>query len=72
MLGSKEVGTVKWFSAPKGYGFISRDNGEDVFVHFTSIIGDGFRTLQEGQEVRFLVEETEKGKQATNVIAEEL
>lgn len=72
MLGKeKEYGTVKWFSAPKGYGFISRDNGEDVFVHFTAIIGDGFRTLQEGQEVRFLIEETEKGKQATNVIAEE-
>jgi len=63
----KETGTVKWFSNAKGYGFITRDMGEDVFVHYSAIIGDGFRTLDEGQRVEFSVEETAKGLQATNV-----
>lgn len=69
MLGKeKERGNVKWFSAPKGYGFIERNGGDDVFVHFSAIDSDGFKTLDEGQEVEFLVEETEKGTQATNVV----
>jgi CspA family cold shock protein len=63
----KETGTVKWFSNAKGYGFIKRDMGEDVFVHYSAIAGEGFRTLEEGQRVEFNVEETSKGLQATNV-----
>ncbi|MCY3547605.1 MAG: cold shock domain-containing protein [Gemmatimonadetes bacterium] len=61
-------GTVKWFNDAKGYGFISRSSGDDVFVHFTSIQGDGFRTLAEGDEVEFELRETERGLQAANVI----
>lgn len=61
-------GTVKWFNDAKGYGFISRSSGEDVFVHFTSIQGEGFRTLAEGDEVEFELRETERGVQAANVI----
>lgn len=61
-------GTVKWFNDAKGYGFISRSSGEDVFVHFTSIQGEGFRTLAEGDEVEFELRETERGLQAANVI----
>ena len=61
-------GTVKWFNDAKGYGFISRSSGEDVFVHFTSIQGEGFRTLAEGEEVEFELRETERGVQAANVI----
>jgi cold shock protein len=60
-------GTVKWFSNEKGYGFIARADGEDVFVHFTAIAGDGYRTLHEGQEVEFEIVEGPKGKQAANV-----
>jgi CspA family cold shock protein len=60
-------GTVKWFSDKKGYGFISQENGKDVFVHFTSINGSGFRTLAEGQAVTFELEETERGPVAKNV-----
>ncbi|MFN2159715.1 MAG: cold-shock protein [Anaerolineales bacterium] len=63
----REVGVVKWFSDSKGYGFISRENGEDLFVHYTEITGEGFRTLEEGQRVEYTVEETEKGLQASNV-----
>lgn len=63
-----EKGTVKWFNAEKGYGFISRENGEDVFVHFSAITMDGFKTLDEGQEVEFEIVDGEKGPQATNVI----
>jgi CspA family cold shock protein len=62
------VGTVKWFSSVKGYGFITRDAGDDVFVHYTAIQADGFRKLEEGQRVEFSVEETSKGPQATDVI----
>jgi CspA family cold shock protein len=64
-----EQGTVKWFNEAKGYGFISRESGEDVFVHFSAIQGSGFRTLQEGQAVRFDVVRGPKGFQAANVSA---
>ena len=60
-------GTVKWFNAAKGYGFISREDGEDVFVHYSAITGDGFRSLEEGQRVEFEVTEGRKGPQAANV-----
>ncbi|MDE2763329.1 MAG: cold shock domain-containing protein [Gemmatimonadota bacterium] len=60
-------GTVKWFNDAKGYGFISRSSGDDVFVHFSSIQGEGFRTLAEGEEVEFELRETERGLQAANV-----
>lgn len=60
-------GTVKWFSAEKGYGFISRDDGDDVFVHYSAISGDGFRSLEEGMRVEFEVTEGRKGPQASNV-----
>ncbi|MBO8166084.1 MAG: cold-shock protein [Thermotogae bacterium] len=62
-------GTVKWFNAQKGYGFITRDEGEDVFVHFSGIAMDGFRTLEEGQRVEFDIENGQKGAQAVNVKA---
>jgi CspA family cold shock protein len=60
-------GTVKWFSNEKGYGFIARPDGDDVFVHFSAIVGDGYRTLTEGQTVEFDIVEGPKGKQAANV-----
>ena len=63
----KEQGTVKWFNAAKGYGFIKRDSGEDVFVHFSSIIGDGYRSLDEGARVSFEVKDGPKGLQADQV-----
>jgi len=63
-----EEGTVKWFDDRKGYGFISRASGEDVFVHFSSIAGDGFKSLQEGDQVSFVLEESERGPQAVNVV----
>jgi CspA family cold shock protein len=62
-----ETGTVKWFNDAKGYGFISRQNGEDVFVHFSAIQSGGFRSLQEGQSVQFDVTKGPKGFQAENV-----
>ncbi len=62
-----EKGTVKWFNAEKGYGFISRENGDDVFVHFSAITMDGFKTLEEGQTVEFEIVQGDKGPQATNV-----
>ncbi len=61
------TGTVKWFNAEKGYGFITVDGGEDVFVHFSSIVSDGYKTLEEGQRVTFDVEQGPKGMQAANV-----
>lgn len=63
------TGTVKWFSAEKGYGFISRPDGEDVFVHYTAILGDGYRNLEEGMTVEFEVTDGQKGLQAQNVRA---
>src|SRR5262245_25270780 len=65
----KETGNVKWFSASKGFGFITRDNGEDIFVHFRSISGNGHRILREGQRVEFAVTEGSKGLQAEDVVA---
>lgn len=60
-------GTVKWFNNEKGYGFITREDGDDVFVHYSAIAGDGFRTLHEGQRVEFEVSQGQKGLQASNV-----
>ena len=62
-------GTVKWFSNEKGYGFIARSDGDDVFVHYSAIMGDGYRSLAEGQSVEFDVVDGPKGKQAANVRA---
>ena len=62
-----EEGTVKWFNDRKGYGFITRENGKDVFVHFSNITEEGFKSLQEGEKVSFDVEESERGPQAVNV-----
>ena len=62
-------GTVKWFNDSKGFGFISREDGEDIFVHHTSISGSGFKSLAEGQSVTFDVEKTPKGPRAVNVVA---
>ncbi len=65
---SKLTGTIKWFNADKGFGFISQENGgEDVFVHFRAIVGEGYKTLDEGQTVTFETERGEKGLQAANV-----
>ncbi|WP_153301542.1 cold-shock protein [Endozoicomonas arenosclerae] len=65
----RETGTVKWFNVSKGFGFITRDIGEDVFVHYRAIRGEGHRTLSEGQRVEFIVVEKDKGLQAEDVIA---
>ena len=62
------TGTVKWFDDAKGYGFIERDEGEDVFIHYSAIVGEGYKTLPEGSEVEFDVEEDPKGPRAANVI----
>ena len=64
----KEQGTVKWFNGSKGYGFIERDGGEDVFVHYTAIVGEGYRNLEEGQRVEFIVRQGQKGPQAEEVV----
>ncbi|OGO16891.1 MAG: cold-shock protein [Chloroflexi bacterium RBG_16_48_8] len=66
-MAEREKGTIKWFNASKGYGFITRDEGGDVFVHYSSIRGEGYRTLEEGQQVEFLIVEGEKGPQAQDV-----
>jgi cold shock protein len=63
----KEQGTVKWFNAAKGYGFIQRESGDDVFVHYSAIVGDGYRSLEEGCRVSFEVKQGPKGLQADNV-----
>ena len=61
------TGTVKWFNAEKGFGFITTDSGKDIFVHFSAIEGDGFKSLDEGQQVSFDITQGDKGDQATNV-----
>jgi CspA family cold shock protein len=61
-------GTVKWFNSEKGYGFIQVEGGNDVFVHYTAILGEGFRTLEEGQRVQFDIVEGQRGPQAANVV----
>jgi CspA family cold shock protein len=65
--GNRETGSVKWFNSQKGYGFISRDAGGDVFVHYSSISGEGFRNLVEGERVEFSVEDGQKGPAAADV-----
>ncbi|MPN10505.1 hypothetical protein SDC9_157800 [bioreactor metagenome] len=62
-----EKGTVKWFNAEKGFGFIERESGDDVFVHFSAILGDGFKSLEEGQAVSFEIVDGNRGPQASNV-----
>ncbi len=63
----KEKGTVKWFNESKGYGFIARESGDDVFVHYSAISGDGFRTLNEGDSVEFVITQGQKGPAASDV-----
>ncbi len=67
-MAEREQGTVKWFDAAKGFGFIARESGDDVFVHFRAIRGDGYRTLEDGQRVEFDVVEGQKGLQADDVV----
>ena len=67
-MAERETGTVKWFNNTKGYGFIQREKGEDVFVHFRQIRGEGYRTLNEGQKVEFTVTQGQKGLQAEDVV----
>jgi len=69
-MAERETGTVKWFNNTKGYGFIEREQGEDVFVHFSTIRGEGYRSLEEGQRVEFVVTQGEKGLQAEDVTVE--
>lgn len=66
-MSEKVKGTVKWFNESKGYGFLSQPGGDDIFVHYTAIQGSGFRTLKEGSDVEFVVENGPKGLQASNV-----
>lgn len=67
-MADRFVGTVKWFNATKGYGFIGRDDGEDVFVHFSAITMEGYKRLKEGQKVQFSIENGPKGLQAAEVV----
>jgi CspA family cold shock protein len=67
-MSTRETGTVKWFNETKGYGFITRDNGGDVFVHFRGIRGEGYKTLNEGQRVNFFVTEETKGLRASDIV----
>ncbi len=67
-MSEKEQGTVKWFNGSKGFGFIERESGDDVFVHFSAILADGYRSLDEGQRVEFVVTQGDKGPQASEVI----
>ena len=67
-MSDRILGTVKWFNGSKGYGFLAREGGADVFVHFSAIQGDGFKNLEEGQKVEFTVEQGPKGPQASNVV----
>ena len=67
-MSNKDIGTVKWFNDSKGFGFIEREDGDDVFVHYRSIIGEGFRSLKQGSRVEFTVTQSEKGFQADEVV----
>ena len=67
-MSERESGTVKWFNGSRGYGFIERASGDDVFVHHSAIQGEGFKNLNEGEQVEFSVEQGDKGLQATNVV----
>jgi len=67
-MAERVTGTVKWFNGAKGFGFIAREGGEDVFVHYTAIRGEGFKNLEEGQSVEFEVTQGKKGLQATDVV----
>ncbi len=67
-MSERVLGTVKWFNSSKGYGFIEREEGDDVFVHYSAIEGDGFRNLEEGQRVEFTIEQGSKGPQAAQVV----
>ena len=69
-ISEMETGHIKWFDNAKGYGFITREDGQDVFVHYRVIQGEGYRTLSEGQTVKYSVQESDKGLQAAEVIAE--
>ncbi|MCR9103976.1 MAG: cold shock domain-containing protein [Gammaproteobacteria bacterium] len=68
--GDREHGTVKWFNVSKGFGFITKEDGEEIFVHFRSIRGEGRRSLRDGQQVSFVVVESDKGPQAEDVVGE--
>jgi CspA family cold shock protein len=68
-MSERIIGTVKWFNNSKGYGFLSQEEGDDVFVHYSAIQGEGFKTLEEGQQVEFSIEDGPKGLQASNVVA---
>jgi len=70
-MAERETGIVKWFNSRKGFGFIEREGADDVFVHYSTIQGDGFKNLEEGQKVEFTVTEGEKGPQAENVVPAE-
>lgn len=65
---STTTGTVKWFNEAKGFGFIAQESGPDVFAHYSAIVGDGFKTLAEGQRVEFTITEGQKGPQASNIV----
>ncbi|CAG0946230.1 Cold shock protein CspA [Anaerolineae bacterium] len=67
-MAERKQGTVKWFNASKGYGFIAHDSGKDVFVHFSAIAMDGYRSLNEGDKVEFTIEDSPKGPQAADVV----
>ena len=68
-MSDRQTGTVKWFNGTKGYGFIEQDSGGDIFVHFSAIVGEGYRNLEDGQRVEFSVTEGPKGPQAQDVVA---
>ena len=68
-MSDRQTGTVKWFNGTKGYGFIEQDSGGDIFVHFSAIVGEGYRNLEDGQRVEFTVTEGPKGPQAQDVVA---
>jgi CspA family cold shock protein len=67
-MAERVTGTVKWFNATKGFGFIQQDEGEDVFVHYSAIVGEGYRSLEEGQRVEYVVVQGDKGPQAQDVM----